>query len=169
MQSPRTMKEGSDPMRFEIPRSDAMWERYLECRYRNLYAPFQIPRSATTSELDHPRDRPEVMHGMVLAGDALLAVGRLDFQPSHERGPSAQLRYCAVDEPARGKGAGQFLLGRFEEEARLRGLVRLWMEARVSALNFYVRLGYGDIGEGPTKWGLIPHRVLEKRLASGAG
>lgn len=151
-------------MHFETPTSDDQWRDYLECRYRNLYQPFALPRTVNTSELDSPRDRPEVMHGMIVVDGAVAACGRLDFQPGNPAGPSSQLRYCAVDTPFRGKGAGQMLLARFEEESRSRGLVRLWMEARTAALNFYARLGYIDIGEGPTKYGCIPHRIMEKRL-----
>lgn len=149
----------------ETPITDPLWERYLDCRYRNLYQPFGLPRSCTTSELDTPRDRPEVLHRMVMAGDHVAAVGRLDLQPDHAAGPSSQLRYCAVDGSHRGSGAGQFLLKHLEEESLRRVLPRLWMEARVAALNFYLRQGYTDFGEGPTKWGVIPHRLLDKHLA----
>ncbi|MBL8746832.1 MAG: GNAT family N-acetyltransferase, partial [Phycisphaerae bacterium] len=126
-------------MRFESPTTDEWWRAYLDCRYRNLYEPFGLPRSVNTSALDEPRDRGEVMHGMIVEGDVVAACGRLDFQPDHPAGPSSQLRYCAVDGPFRGKGAGQMLLARFEAESRARGLTRLWMEARVAAVNFYAR------------------------------
>jgi GNAT superfamily N-acetyltransferase len=147
------------------PTTDALWQSYLDCRYRNLYEPFNLPRTCTTSELDSPRDRPEVLHRMVIIDNQVAAVGRLDLQPAHQRGPSSQLRYCAVDPAHRGRGAGQFLLVALERESIDRNLPRLWMEARVAALNFYLRQGYTDIGEGPLKWGLIPHRILEKNLA----
>lgn len=152
-------------MRIISPTTDALWSEYLGCRYRNLYAPFGLPLSCNTSELDSPRDRPEVLHRMVMEGDSVAAVGRLDLQPAHINGPRSQLRYCAVDPAHRGRGAGQLLLAEFERESAARGLTVLWMEARVAALNFYLRQGYADVGEGPTKWGVIPHRVLEKALA----
>ncbi|HBS28839.1 MAG TPA: hypothetical protein DEB06_05185 [Phycisphaerales bacterium] len=74
------------------------------------------------------------------------------------------MRYFAVDSAFRGCGAGQALLRSFEAECVKRGIGLLWMEARVAAANFYLRLGYQDHGEGPLKYGVIPHRVLEKRL-----
>lgn len=155
-------------MRIVIPDTDALWDAYLECRYQNLYASFNLPRTCTTSELDHPRTREGIVHRAVVDDAAsrptIAACGRLDLQLAHERGPSAQLRYCAVDTPYRGSGAGQLLLGYLENEARRAGAERLWMEARTVALNFYLRMRYADIGEGPTKWGLIPHRILEKML-----
>ena len=160
--------------RVERPDHDEAWRAYLACRYAGLYEPLGLAWSCATSELDSPRDRPDVLHRMVVpagssVGDVhepgvIAAVGRLDLQAGHPRGASAQLRYCAVAQAWRGKGAGQLLVGHLEDEARARGLGRLWMEARVAALNFYLRLGYVDIGEGPTKWGVIPHRILEKSL-----
>ncbi|MDX2115160.1 MAG: GNAT family N-acetyltransferase [Planctomycetota bacterium] len=155
-------------MRVASPESDELWAGYLRCRYVNLYEPFGLPESVTTSELDTPRVRPDVLHRLVLSDEgSIAAVGRLDLQPEHAEGPSAQLRYCAVDVPFRGRGAGQLLLSSLEEAALERGLGRLWMEAREAALRFYLRMGYRDIGVGPTKWGLIPHRILEKNLRSG--
>lgn len=61
------------------------------------------------------------------------------------------------------------LLARFEAESLARGLGRLWMEARTAALRFYARQGYSDIGEGPTKYGVIPHRIMEKGLGLSGG
>lgn len=151
-------------MRIEIPTTDDLWRLYLDCRYRNLYEPFGLPPSVATSALDSPRERGDVLHRMVLADGAVAACGRLDLQPGNPAGPSSQLRYCAVDGPFRGSGAGQFLLRHFEAESLARGLPRLWMEARTAAVNFYARLGYVDVGEGPTKYGCIPHRIMEKGL-----
>lgn len=151
-------------MRIEAPHTDELWSLYLDCRYRNLYEPFGLARDVTTSELDSPRVRPEVLHRVVMAGDRVASCGRLDLQPGHGAGPSAQLRYFAVDAPFRGTGAGQYLMEHFETEARALGLARLWMEARTSAANFYARQGYLDVGEGPTKHGVIPHRIMEKRF-----
>ena len=152
-------------MRIITPDTDALWDAYLECRYQSLYAPFDLPRTCTTSELDHPRVREGILHRAVVDDEnRILACGRLDIQLSHPDGSSAQLRYCGVDAAFRGQGAGQFLVRQLEEEARRAGCRRLWMEARVAALNFYLRLGYHDIGVGPTKWGVIPHRLLSREL-----
>lgn len=145
--------------------SDELWRQYLACRYENLYRPFNLPESCTTSELDSPRDRPGVLHRCVLdAAGVVAAVSRLDLQPAHALGPSAQVRYFAVNATSRGTGVGQALLTELERLAVANGIGRVWMEARVAALNFYLRAGYMDIGEGPNKWGVIPHRVLEKRV-----
>lgn len=154
-------------MRIVVPDTDVLWAGYLACRYRNLYEPFGLPASVTTSELDEPRDRAGVLHRAVVGeGDteAVVAVGRLDLQMEHEAGASAQLRYFAADARVRGTGAARALLEHLEGLAVERGIGRLWMEARTAACGFYQRLGYEDFGEGPCKYGLIPHRLLEKSL-----
>lgn len=155
-------------LRIVTPDTDELWDAYLECRYQNLYASFNLPRTCTTSELDHPRTREGILHRAVVDESSgalrVAASGRLDLQPAHPLGPSAQLRYCAVDTPYRGSGAGQMLVGHLEDQARRAGCKRLWMEARNVALNFYLRMGYHDIGEGPTKWDVIPHRLLARDL-----
>lgn len=154
------------PFQIVPPSTDDLWEAYLECRYRGLYEPFDLPRSCTTSELDSPRQRPEILHRCALSpAGQVVAVGRLDLQPAHPtRGSTAQLRYFAVDAAARGQGAGQALLRALEHEAISRSIPTLWMEARVAALNFYLRMGYSDEGVGPLKWGKIPHRILARPL-----
>jgi len=153
-------------MKIVNPCTDELWEAYLACRYRNLYEEFGLPPSVTTSALDEPRERPDVLHRCVVVDGTIAACGRLDLQPDDAHGPSSQLRYFAVDKPFRGSGAGAMLLAGFEHESRERGLNRLWMEARTAAANFYARQGYADIGPGPLKYGLIPHRVMVKQLAA---
>lgn len=143
---------------------DALWNASIECRYRNLYEPFGLGRELATSALDTPRERPDVVHQVALCAGQVVGTGRMDLQPAHERGPSAQIRYCAVDERMRGRGVGEALLREFEREAQARGIGRIWMDAREGAVRFYERMGYGDVGEGPLKFGVIPHRVMERLL-----
>jgi len=151
--------------RIITPESDAQWDAYLECRYQCLYAPYELPHTCTTSELDSPRLRDGVLHRSVIDDSGrVMACGRLDIQLEHPAGPSAQLRYFGVAPESRGTGVGQMLVRHLEDEARRAGCRRLWMEARVAALNFYMRQGYEDIGDGPLKWGLIPHRLLARAL-----
>ncbi|TVQ59148.1 MAG: GNAT family N-acetyltransferase [Phycisphaerales bacterium] len=156
-------------MRIVHPSTDELWAAYLACRFRSLYAPYDLPETCTTSELDHPRDRPGVVHRAALddAG-AVIGVGRIDEQPGSAYGHAAQLRYFAVDAAARAGGVGRTLLGRLEDDARAWGCVYLWMEARDEALGFYARAGYETLGPGPTKWDLIPHHVMGKPLTPNA-
>ncbi|MGP1346008.1 MAG: GNAT family N-acetyltransferase [Phycisphaerales bacterium] len=164
-------------MRIITPDTDDLWLAYLACRYRNLYEPFGLPHSVTTSELDHPRDRDGILHrASIIESEAgtpeapgsgaarIVCVARLDLQPDHPVAPSAQLRYFAADPEVRGKGVAREMMGALERLAIERGAQRLWMEARTAAVGFYSRLGYTDFGLGPNKYDLIPHRLLEKPL-----
>ncbi len=146
------------------PISDDLWRESIACRFRNLYEPFGLGMEYATSELDSPRDRPEVIHLIATLDGAVVGTGRLDLQSSHERVNSAQLRYCAVDATQRGRGVGQTLVRSFDELARARGVERIWMDAREDAVRFYERMGYRDVAPGPLKFGIIPHRVMEKEI-----
>ena len=152
------------PIRIITPDTNELWQAYLACRFRALYEPFGLPRSCTVSELDSPPARPDILHRAALLDGQLVAVGRLDLQPHHPQGPSSQLRYFALEAHVRGRGIAQALLIELESLSRQNNLPRLWMEARVAALNFYLRHGYADIGPGPNKWGIIPHRTLARTL-----
>jgi len=147
------------------PQADEQWVEYIACRVRNLYTPYGLPASCADSDLDRPRARADVRHRAAALDGRIVGVGRLDLPPGDDRGPCAQLRYFAVDAHTRGSGVGRTLMAEFERLARDAGAVRLWMEARQEALGFYERCAYLDAGPGPTKWGLIPHRILEKSLA----
>lgn len=150
-------------MEIVSPTSDGtLWNAYIACRYRTLYGPFNLPMSCAHSELDEPRDRPDIVHRCVLVGDRLVAAGRMDLQKGHAMGPRAQLRYFGVDADQRGRGVSQALLRHLEDRVREAGISLVWMEARVAALGFYSRAGYADVGDGPNKWGVIPHRIMER-------
>jgi GNAT superfamily N-acetyltransferase len=146
------------------PQLDEQWNAYVACRVRNLYTPYGLPASCADSDLDRPRSRPDILHRAATLDGRVVGVGRLDLQPERAKGPSAQLRFFAVDADTRGTGVGRALLAELERLARDYRVRYLWMEARQEALGFYERCGYSDIGLGPTKWGVIPHRLLEKDL-----
>lgn len=152
-------------MEIVSPTSDAaLWDAYIACRYRTLYEPFKLPASCAHSDLDEPRWRADVVHRCVLVEGRVVAAGRMDLQKGHAKGARAQLRYFGVDADQRGRGVSQALLRHLEERVREAGIALVWMEARVAALGFYARAGYADVGAGPNKWGVIPHRIMERLI-----
>lgn len=149
------------------PETDALWHEYLECRFRNLYIPYGLPRSVNTSELDEPRVRPDVRHGAVVLPerpDRIVACARLDLQPSAEGGPRAQIRYFSTETECRGRGIGRMLMRTMEAHALAAGCPYVWMEARLEAVEFYLRIGYADLGPGPTKYEVLHHRIMARRV-----
>lgn len=78
-----------------------------------------------------------------------------------EECPTAKLRQMCVDPERSGQGLGSTLVRSAEEVIKSRGIKRVIMAARVSAQNFYERLGYFPVSEVYMELG-IPHITLEK-------
>ncbi|MBI4347495.1 MAG: GNAT family N-acetyltransferase [Elusimicrobia bacterium] len=76
---------------------------------------------------------------------------------------SVVMRQVAVAAEAQRRGIGKLLVDESEREARRRGLARMSLHARETAVPFYERLGYHIEGEPFTEVGL-PHREMAKTL-----
>lgn len=74
-----------------------------------------------------------------------------------------RLRQMAVTNTLRGKGVGKAMMMFAESIARDRGFKKMTMHARASALGFYEKLGYTQIG-GEFEEITIPHYIMEKEL-----
>ncbi len=119
-------------------------------------------------ELVYPGDDEAAsLHVGAFAGLDLLGVASI-FRQSPEGRPARptewRLRGMAVVPEARRRGVGAALLAACERHARAQGGRRLWFNARVEALPFYLALGYEMIGEPYDLPGIGPHRFAEKRL-----
>jgi predicted GNAT family N-acyltransferase len=80
----------------------------------------------------------------VLAVDArgeAVGTGRIDFEAGGKVGRVAVLA------SARGSGVGTALMQKLHELARSRGAAAVWCNAQVTAVPFYVGLGYRTVGE----------------------
>ena len=75
-----------------------------------------------------------------------------------------KMRQVAVANDRQSRGIGARLVTYAEAFAAARGFREIVANARVSALNFYERLGYCVEGETFTEVG-IPHRFIRKTLA----
>jgi predicted GNAT family N-acyltransferase len=75
----------------------------------------------------------------------------------------AKIRQMAVAAAAQGRGVGRQLMTAMEVQLRQRGIRHVGLHARVSAAEFYRRLGYHSVGETFVEVGL-PHVQMEKRL-----
>ena len=83
------------------------------------------------------------------------------LQPVDEYTP--QLRQVAVCPELQGRGIGAQLIAFAEESARQQGFVTMMAHARVTALEFYLWLGYMAEGEDFLEQ-TIPHRPVTKAL-----
>lgn len=74
-----------------------------------------------------------------------------------------KMRQVAVDPDRQGQGLGRELVKAFEAEAAKRGYQQIVLNARETAVPFYLRLGYEVVGE-PFEEVTIPHRKMRKAL-----
>jgi GNAT superfamily N-acetyltransferase len=113
-------------------------------------------------------DAPGAAHFGVHRGRELVAVATLLDAP-HPDWPeerACQVRGMASHPSVRGLGFGAAALAACLAEARRRGAVLLWCNAREAALGFYQRAGFAVTGERFEVPGIGPHFRAHRRLAS---
>ena len=93
--------------------------------------------------------------------DEEVVVGTLMLTP-REWG-SVQMRQVAVHEGWQGQGIGRRLVLESEAEARRQDFSVMVLHARETAVPFYLKLGYAEVGAPFQEVG-IPHRCMEKPL-----
>jgi N-acetylglutamate synthase-like GNAT family acetyltransferase len=74
-----------------------------------------------------------------------------------------KMRQVAVDVPFQSKKIGSSLVEYSEVEAYKKGFRKIILNARLSAIQFYEKLGYKVVGE-PHLEVTIPHKYMEKIL-----
>jgi len=137
------------------PATEAQWQGYYQLRYLVLRAPWQQPPGSERDELE-----PQAHHRMIVnAAGEVLAVGRLHLVDAD----TAQVRYMAVAEPARGSGLGAVMLQALEQQAVAIGAQRVILNARESAVVFYKKSGYQLGTQQPPLFG-IAHWQMHKAL-----
>ena len=119
----------------------------------------RAPLGLTWSKADLQGESEQLHFALVDESGTLIAcvvVNLLDVD-------TAKVRQMAVDEPRRAIGAGRRLLGGVEEILREKGIRRIEMDARDTAVGFYRKLGYEIEGEEFTQV-TIPHFRMTKAI-----
>ena len=80
-----------------------------------------------------------------------------------QNGDDFQFRKFAVDESMQGKGVGNSLLQYITDFALKEGGKRLWCNARITAIGFYLKYGFEHTGKLFTQNG-FDYEILEKKL-----
>lgn len=96
-------------------------------------------------------------HLLALDGTRAIGTGRIDLSASGKIGRVAVLADC------RGRGIGTALMHGFHVIATETGLGKVWCNAQLAAVPFYLKLGYRVSGERFYEAG-IKHVRLEKDL-----
>lgn len=138
------------------PETPEQWEEYFNLRWRILRAPWDQPRESEKDEFEGVADHVTVRE----QNGRLVGVGRLHMNNEDE----AQIRYMATEKDCRGLGVGRAIIEKLEELARMRGVLRIVLNARDNVVSFYQHFGYFVIGPGPIMFGKIKHSKMEKRL-----
>jgi len=137
------------------PSNDSEFSQYYDLRWRILREPW-------TQSKDSERDEHEsdATHLGAWQDGVLLGVGRLHFISPQE----AQIRYMAVEQGQGGKGIGSAILVELERRAKQGGAVRILLNARETAMEFYSKHGYTVSGPSGVLFDQIPHREMRKDL-----
>ena len=134
------------------------WERFDEVaalRYEVLHAPFGVAPST-----DWQDDDPTSRHLVAVAESGeVIGYARLITLEG-----GSQIRQVAVAPDRQRSGVGSALVLSLVAEAHSRGARGVWLNARLSAIAFYERLGFTPVGDVFTtgKTGL-PHRRMVYR------
>jgi GNAT superfamily N-acetyltransferase len=80
-----------------------------------------------------------------------------------QNGTDWQFRKFAFDADYQGKGYGRELLDHITRFVSSEGAIRLWCNARSSAIGFYLKSGFVQTGETFSKGG-IDYKIMERDL-----
>lgn len=129
-------------------------EAIIRLRYEILRRPWDQPADTATDGLEDSSVNAFIEDGK----GNVIACGRLQ-ENEHKTG---QVRYMAVDATYQGKGLGKLILDFLEREAGETGLVKIELQARENAVEFYKRAGYSVKEKSFLLWGIIQHYLMEK-------
>jgi predicted GNAT family N-acyltransferase len=132
------------------------YRKYYDLRWRILCAPWQQSRGI---ERD-PADGTSTHLMAVDDGQAVVGVGRLHFNTPGE----AQIRYMAIAKAHQRSGIGSSLLEALEGRAKQLGALQVILNARETALGFYLKHGYETRGPGHILFDSIAHVRMRKSL-----
>ncbi|MBS1652457.1 MAG: GNAT family N-acetyltransferase [Bacteroidetes bacterium] len=129
--------------------------KIIELRYNVLRRPWNQPKESASDELEQT-----AINAYIEDKSKIIACGRLQFNTPI----LAQIRYMAVDEHYRGKGLGQNIIKFLERKAKENGALKIELQARENALNFYVLNGYCIEQKTFLLWEKIQHYLMIKQI-----
>ncbi len=131
-------------------------DKVIELRYKILRQPWnQSKESATDGHED-------TAYNAFIEDDNghAIACGRLQIND----GNIAQIRYMAVDNGMQGKGLGKLVLKALEDKAKELGSIKIELQARENALDFYKANNYILKEKTHLLFGVIQHYLMDKAL-----
>ena len=144
-----------EPLIILRPLSKEDYELMYNLRWRILRKPWQQPKGSEKDEIEN-KSHPFT----VIFCNKMVATARL-HKNSEEEG---QIRYLAVEEEFRNQRIGNKLVRYIEGFATCLGLKSIILNARKTAKEFFEKLDYKIIGEGPLLFDEIEHFIMHKEL-----
>jgi len=139
--------------RFVSP-SDTLFPQAQLLRWQILREPLGIAYRADMDDYE-----PGKQHLIAVEQDRVIGYCCVILRPD-----GAQIRCMAVDETMRGRGVGREMALKLIERSRQAGAGLVWLNARFTALEFYRRLGFVDVGGFfNSEETALPHKRLEYR------
>jgi GNAT superfamily N-acetyltransferase len=108
----------------------------------------------------------ETVHVGAFDGDTVVGCASVFPEPHEDEKQAWRLRGMAVEPSRQGEGIGRLVLEAAIEAAAQAGAPLLWATGRVTAMEFYQRLGWLAVGDvfsyGPAD---LPHLLILRRLS----
>ncbi|MCF3652291.1 GNAT family N-acetyltransferase [Synoicihabitans lomoniglobus] len=141
-----------EPVVIRPPANPAELAAYYHLRWERLRRLWDLPPGSERDELEDV-----AFHLVAVVGKSIVGTGRLHGVDA----ANAQVRCMAVHPEFERRGIARAILLALEAEAHNRGVTRIQLNARESAVGFYEKMGYADIGKGPFMY-RVRHRLMEK-------
>lgn len=128
-----------------------------ELRYRVLFEPFGVGRDDDWNDAD-----PSAAHALALSGGKVVGYARLITEAD---GRTGQIRQVAVDPAWERRGLGSALMRTVMGRAAELGLTDVWLNARLTAVPFYEKLGFrvtSGVFRAPRTY--LPHVRMDRAL-----
>jgi N-acetylglutamate synthase-like GNAT family acetyltransferase len=129
-----------------------------DLRWRILREPWGQPRG---SEKDPGEEQD--FHLIALLNDEI--IGTVRYHALND--VVAQVRNLAVEEKYRRKGVAHNLMESLEMTGKNQGFKYFVLNAREIAKEFYKKIGYAVMGDGPLLYDVIVHFKMMKKLGKG--
>jgi GNAT superfamily N-acetyltransferase len=117
-----------------VPFPSPLLTQAVELRYRVLHEPFGVQRDDEWHD-----DDPASAHVVATVEDDVVGYARLLTEPD---GVTGQIRQVAVRPAWERRGIGSALIAAVLDTAGERGLRDVWLNARLTAVPFYEKLGF---------------------------
>ncbi|MCC6369747.1 MAG: GNAT family N-acetyltransferase [Bacteroidia bacterium] len=128
----------------------------LQLRYEVLRKPWAKSIESATDDLEAKSVNAFIKN----ENGKIIACARLHENENRV----GQIRFMAVDVAHQGKGLGKEVCGYLEKKARELGYLKIQLQARENAVEFYKRCGYAVKEKSYLMWEVIQHYLMEKEL-----